>query len=109
VVLSGGVVVAAGPPSAIGGRDAEEARITFRLPDGLALADLPLPAKEGPHGVVVIPAARPTHALRQLTEWAERHQVELAGLAVERPSLEDVYLQLTNRGAEERAPERSHR
>ena len=37
VVLSGGVVVAQGPPATLGGRDAERARITFTLPDGYAI------------------------------------------------------------------------
>jgi hypothetical protein len=33
----------------------------------------------------------------------------LAGLMVERPSLEDVYLELTREGAPARAPERNTR
>ena len=45
VLLSGGVVVAAGTPADLGGRDAERARITFTLPDGYPAADLPLPAE----------------------------------------------------------------
>jgi len=109
VVLSGGVVVAEGPPSAIGGRDAEQTRITFTLPDGYTAADLPLPAKTGPDRLVVAETSNPTPALYQLTDWAIRHGTVLAGLTVERPSLEDVYLRLTNSGAPAGAPERNPR
>ena len=37
----------------------------------------------------------PTRALNDLTGWAIERGVELEGLQVTRPSLEDVYLELT--------------
>jgi ABC-2 type transport system ATP-binding protein len=113
VLLSGGVVVAAGEPAALGGRDAGRARISFRLPDGCAAADLPVPShsvpSHGADGMVVVETGAPTQALHQLTGWAIGRGHELAGLTVERPSLEDVYLELTREGAPARAPERSTR
>jgi ABC-2 type transport system ATP-binding protein len=109
VVLSGGVVVAEGPPSALGGRDAEQVRITFTLPAGYTVADLPLPAQAGPDGIATAQTGNPTAALYQLTDWAIRHGTVLAGLTVDRPSLEDVYLRLTEGGARESAPERNSR
>ena len=111
VVMAGGMVVAAGPPSAIGGRDAERARITFALTNGYTAADLPLPAtaRDGLDGLVVVEAADPTRALHQLTGWAMQHDTTLAGLTVDRPSLEDVYLRLTHDGALAREPERTTR
>ena len=48
----------------------------------------------------------PTQALHRLTDWAIRRGHVLAGLTVERPSLADVYLELTRDGAPARAPER---
>jgi ABC-2 type transport system ATP-binding protein len=105
VLLSGGVVIADGPPAALGGRDAERVRITFTLPAGYALTDLPLPAEEA-NGVVLVETGRPTETLHQLTDWALRRGTVLAGLTVDRPSLEDVYLQLTGDGALAGAPER---
>jgi ABC-2 type transport system ATP-binding protein len=86
VVLSAGVVVADGPPAALGARDSAEARITFTLPDGAALSDLPVPAIEG-NGAVVVAAANPTLALHELTDWALRRGAVLAGLSEVRPSL----------------------
>jgi ABC-2 type transport system ATP-binding protein len=103
VLLSDGAVVAEGPPSSLGGQDAEHARITFTLPPGVALADLPVPglSKEGS---VIIETAQPTVELHRLTSWAVRHDVMLAGLTVDRPSLEDVYLRLTRDAASPAAP-----
>src|SRR6185312_5708784 len=105
VLLSGGLVVAAGEPAALGGRDAERARISFRLPAGYTPADLPV-SSHSANGMVVVETDAPTQALHQLTHWAIGHGHVLAGLTVERPSLEDVYLELTHEGAPARAPER---
>jgi len=109
VVLSAGTVAAEGPPSAIGGRDTAMARISFALPADVAVADLPVPAVSSGNGRLVVQTHSATEALQRLTTWAVEHGVELTGLAVERPSLEDVYLQLTRDGAPSGAPERSRR
>jgi ABC-2 type transport system ATP-binding protein len=94
-VMSGGRIVAEGPPSTIGGRDAAQARIRFALPDGYTVADLPLPAVPG-DGLVTVETAEPTEALNELTGWALRHGAVLDRLTVDRASLEDVYLRLTS-------------
>jgi ABC-2 type transport system ATP-binding protein len=108
VLLSNGAVVAEGPPAGLGGWDAEHARITFTLPPGVALADLPVPATRD-NGCVVIETAQPTAELHRLTSWAVRHDLMLSGLTVDRPSLEDVYLRLTRDAALSAAPDRSPR
>jgi ABC-2 type transport system ATP-binding protein len=59
--------------------------------------------------MVVVETDAPTQALHQLTDWAIRRGHVLAGLTVERPSLEDVYLELTREGAPAPAPERNTR
>ena len=105
VLLSSGVVVAVGEPATLGGRDAERARISFRLPAGYTAADLPV-SSQAANGMAVVETGAPTQVLHQLTDWAIRHGQVLAGLTVERPSLEDVYLELTREGAPARAPER---
>ena len=108
VLLAGGVVVAAGEPAALGGRDAERARISFRLPAGYTVADLPVLAHPAhlANGMVVVETGAPAQALHRLTDWAISRGRELNGLTVERPSLEDVYLELTRAGVPARAPER---
>jgi ABC-2 type transport system ATP-binding protein len=98
VLLSHGAVVAEGPPAGLGGREAEHARITFTLPPGVPLADLPVPGTQQ-EGSVVIETAHPVADLHRLTSWAVRHDLPLSGLTVDRPSLEDVYLRLTREAA----------
>jgi ABC-2 type transport system ATP-binding protein len=49
---------------------------------------------------VVIQTDEPTRILHELTEQAVREGVELEGLEVRRPTLEDVYLSLTERDDE---------
>ena len=39
----------------------------------------------------------PTRALFELTSWAVQKNVSLDGLQVTRPSLEDVYLEITRK------------
>ena len=98
VVLAAGRIVAAGPPDTLGGRDHGVSTVRFALPDGVALADVPVPAGVAPvvrGGSVEFAVAEPTRALHDLTRWALGRGQELVGLSVVRPSLEDVYLDLT--------------
>jgi ABC-type multidrug transport system ATPase subunit len=101
-ILSAGRIVAEGSPASLGGRDVAEAEISFRLPAGASLGDLPpfAPAPPRPPrlddgGRVVVRTEAPTRALHALTGWALARGDELEGLALTRPSLEDVYLRLT--------------
>jgi len=107
VLLSNGTVVAEGPPAGLGG-DPERARISFTLPAGVPLTDLPVPA-DMRNGTVAIETTNPTEELHRLTAWAQRRGVALSGLTVDRPSLEDVYLRMTRDGAPSGAPERNPR
>jgi ABC-2 type transport system ATP-binding protein len=92
-VISNGVFVAEGTPDSIGGRDTAEAHIRFTLPPGIGLGDLPVPASLD-QGAVLVGTREPTKVLAILAPWAVARSVELAGLTVTRPSLEDVYLEL---------------
>jgi ABC-2 type transport system ATP-binding protein len=100
-IIARGEIVAEGPPATLGGRDVSATVIRFRVPaghevpaiEGLAVAD----------GMVAVTTWAPTAALHTLTGWATERGVELEDITVARPSLEDVYLQLT--GAVEGAGE----
>jgi ABC-2 type transport system ATP-binding protein len=96
-VMRDGELVAQGPPSELAGRDVAPAEIRFRLPAGTSAADLPrLGADITFEGsTVVVVTDRPTLAAHALTGWAIERGLDLPGLTVERPSLEDVYLSLT--------------
>jgi ABC-2 type transport system ATP-binding protein len=96
-VLARGRIVAEGPPAMLAGRDHGEAIVRFRLPelDGIRV---PLPTYaeiDASSGVVTFKTDSPTHDLAPLVAWAGARGQELDGLTVTRPSLEDVYLELT--------------
>ncbi|MEK6273335.1 MAG: ABC transporter ATP-binding protein [Actinomycetota bacterium] len=105
-IIAHGQIVAQGPPGELAGRGDATARISFRLPAGVASADLPekLGAAVG-NGEVRLEADDPVPVLHELTAWALERRIPLTELEVRRPSLEDVYLELTAGEREEKAEE----
>jgi ABC-2 type transport system ATP-binding protein len=99
-VISGGAIVAEGTPSTIGGRDTARARIHFTLPEGSQPTDLPVEPSSCQGRQVTIEVDDPTAALHALTGWAMQRGSTLPDLAVQRPTLEEVYLRLTGAGLE---------
>ena len=97
-VIAAGRIIAEGTPQTLGGRERMAARVSFALPDGIGIDDLPLRASTK-NGRVAIESERPLADLKELADWAVARGIELPDLDVRRPSLEDVYLQLTG-GAE---------
>ena len=107
-VMRAGEIIAAGRPDELGGRDARPAEIRFRLPAGCTLSDLPrFPAAscglEGDR--VLIVTAEPVVVTHALTGWALERELALAGLSITQPTLEDIYLELTQ-GAEDHSDTR---
>ncbi|MBK5115618.1 MAG: ABC transporter ATP-binding protein [Thermoleophilia bacterium] len=97
-VIADGRIVGAGTPEELGGREDAASEISFGLPGSLSSADLPAGlagAAAGGNGRLVLRTTEPTAALNDLTGWALERDVELSRLEVRRPSLEDVYLELT--------------
>jgi ABC-2 type transport system ATP-binding protein len=100
-VIVAGQIVAQGAPGMLAGRDLPKARVRFRLPDGVAPpADL-LGAQATLGGFTEFVTEDPVRVLHELFGWAIDNGVELDGLEVARPSLEDVYLQLTSEASGE--------
>ena len=96
-VIAQGRIVAVEAPHLIGGRAEAEATIRFRVP-GLRRDQLPEMAQEAwdeNAAQLELRTSAPTAALNTLTGWALERGIELEGLSVARPSLEDVYLELT--------------
>jgi ABC-2 type transport system ATP-binding protein len=98
-IISAGRIVATGSPESLGDRGVPQTEIRFRLPDGMGPADLPVAEARVEAGIVTLNVPDPVPALRELTTWAGRRGVGLPGLTVGAPSLEDVYLELTEGGA----------
>jgi ABC-2 type transport system ATP-binding protein len=78
-IVARGEVLARGTPEGLGDRDGQPTTISYRL-DGEE---------------VRVETQTPVKTLNELTGWALAQGVELEGLEVSRPSLEDVYLELT--------------
>jgi ABC-2 type transport system ATP-binding protein len=106
-IISAGRIVATGSPESLGDRGAPQTEIRFRLPDGMGAADLPVAEARVEAGMVTLNVADPVPALRELTTWAGQRGVGLPGLTVGAPSLEDVYLELTEGGGTDGAGEGS--
>jgi ABC-2 type transport system ATP-binding protein len=79
-IIASGEIVARGTPEDLGDRESQPATISYRL-DGRE---------------VRLETDDPVRALNELTGRALEEGVELEGLEVSRPSLEDVYLELTD-------------
>ncbi len=93
-VIAGGEIVASGPPESLGGRDSAKAVIRVHLPGGAAPPPA-LGAGAGEDGGFEVSPDSVTRTLHELTGWAIEQGLELESLRIVRPSLEDVYLQLT--------------
>jgi len=78
-IIAGGEIVARGAPEDLGDRDTQPTAITYR----------------GPEGEVSLTTTTPVATLNELTGRALAEGFELEGLEVRRPTLEDVYLELT--------------
>jgi ABC-2 type transport system ATP-binding protein len=78
-IIAAGEVVARGTPEDLGDRDSQPTVITYR----------------GPDGEVSLSTTTPVATLNELTGRALAEGFELEGLEVKRPTLEDIYLELT--------------
>src|SRR5262245_13152027 len=97
-VIAAGDIVARGTPADLGDREHRPAEISFELPDHLAPSDLPpeiAAAVRVENGALRLSSEQPIELLNRLTGWALERSVDLEGLEVRRPSLEDIYLELT--------------
>lgn len=100
-VMRDGRVAALGTPAELQALRGD-VEIRFVLPQGLALDALPQLSKPAllTGGEVRIETTAPTADLAALCTWAEGRALELEGLTVERPTLEDVFLAIAGDHAE---------
>ncbi len=98
-VIAHGRIVASGTAEDLGGRLDKPSTIRFGLPDGVSMSDLPpviLAAGGGAaDGAVEVTTTSPLPLVGALAAWAEGQGIDLPDLQVRRPSLEEVYLELT--------------
>jgi ABC-2 type transport system ATP-binding protein len=95
-IITAGRIVAEGPPATLAGRDTAATRISFRLPAQAPSLPEPLASMVvGSDGMLRLETHDPTRTLHELTDWALGQGLSLEALDVTRPTLEDVYLELT--------------
>jgi ABC-2 type transport system ATP-binding protein len=93
-VIAAGRIVAEGTPETLAGRDTARARVRFRLPEGVSPPpDVTTELTAG--RVVEIVPENLTLTLHRVSGWAIERGLALEDLQIIRPSLEDVYLELT--------------
>jgi ABC-2 type transport system ATP-binding protein len=98
-VLAAGRIVGEGTPQTLGGRNRARSHISFTWPSGVGRADLP-PAlcsalsEEGKERAELDSHA-PIELLATLATWAHEHGYALEDIEVHRPTLEEIYLKLT--------------
>ncbi len=102
-VINRGVVVADDTPERLGDRESLPTRISFQLPaagpspEGLGIEGMEVePGTRGESPRATFESTSPTTDLARLTSWAVKAGIELESLEVRRPTLEDVYLDLTS-------------
>jgi ABC-2 type transport system ATP-binding protein len=101
-VIAGGRIVAEGTPGTLGGRNRMAASISFTLPAGTSVDDLPPELRAlvaSANELVTLTTDAPLAHVRALADWALTRGVDLPDLDVRRPTLEQVYLELTKEPA----------
>jgi len=95
VIIAAGRIVAEGTPESLQGQQKAETVVSFTIPASVQLPE-PLRATARLDGDgIQIDTDDPTRTLFDLTSWAVQQGVQLERLQVMRPSLEDVYLEIT--------------
>ncbi|MDQ3730134.1 MAG: ABC transporter ATP-binding protein [Actinomycetota bacterium] len=98
-IIRDGRIVAEGAPNELGGRAERASTIRFLLPPGVSVDDLPRGVgrveSELRGAGVAVSTSDPVATLNSLTGWALERGVGLSGLEVTRPTLEEMYLELT--------------
>jgi ABC-2 type transport system ATP-binding protein len=102
-VIARGQIVAEGTPGTLGGRNRMASTVRFSLPEGTGADDLPPELRTlvaGDDGrLVTMTTDTPLAHVGALAEWALARGLDLPDLDVRRPTLEDVYLELTEEPA----------
>ncbi len=98
VILREGLIVAEGAPDTLGDQLGRETMIRFRSIDGVANRAADAIGREPvvSGNQATIATTEPQRDLYRLLSWAEGEGITLPDLEVRRPSLEDVFLEVTS-------------
>jgi len=102
-IIDEGRIVAMGTPAEIRARTLGHARVEIRcerpLPDGdpPAFADAEPAVVSGDRRTITVATTKPARTVAELVRWVDAIGVELADVQLRRPSLEDVFIELTGK------------
>jgi ABC-2 type transport system ATP-binding protein len=98
-IIAHGEIVASGTAETLGSRGRQPSQIRFSLPESVVLSDLPQAVlsagASAANGFVEVSASSPLPVLGVLAAWAADQGLDLPDLQVSRPTLEEIYLALT--------------
>jgi len=102
-VIVGGEIVASGTPATLGDRHRAPTVVRVRA-SGASLDTRGLPAAVARRAhidgdTLVLQTATPVQHLHALTTWLLERKLDDAAIEIQHPTLEDVYLELVDRGA----------
>ena len=102
-IMVDGRIVAEGTPADLVRRDSATT-IRFKAPSGAGEPPAALGAQPtDSNGGYAVTTDAPTQTLHALTGWALERGIELAELSVSQPTLEDLFVELADRGGGERS------
>ncbi len=109
-IIDEGRIVAMGSPEEIRSRTLGHARVEVRcerrLPDGPGLEPPKWPDADAPvisvdRRTVTVATRRPARTLVELVRWVDQLGIEVEDVLLKRPSLEDVFIELTGKSLRE--------
>lgn len=106
-IIDEGRIVAMGTPDEIRARTLGQARIDVRCGRPLPECDLPRLRDAGPlqlsadRQAIIVATAKPARTLVELVRWIDQLGVEISDVQLKRPSLEDVFIELTGKSLRE--------
>ncbi len=102
-IIDDGVIIALGSPRQLQERSAEQSGIEITLNQPLASGNLPT-WPEATHAVVSddkrhikVGSKKPARTLVEMVKWIDAQGLELEDVSLKRPTLEDVFIELTGK------------
>ncbi len=102
-IIDAGVIIAIGSPHDLQERSAEQSSIDITLNQSLPSSALPtwpeathaIVSEDGRH--VKVGSKKPARTLVEIVKWIDAHGLELEDVHLKRPTLEDVFIELTGK------------
>jgi ABC-2 type transport system ATP-binding protein len=102
-IIDAGQIIAIGSPRELQAKSANQSSIEIKLTR--VLPDTPLPAwadsvrslVSNDRRSVTVYSTRPARTLVEMVKWSEQHGYELEDVRLSRPTLEDVFIELTGK------------